>query len=90
MEVARYLLTHHENWDGSGYPKGLQGVAIPRTARIIAVADYYDQLRHGAPGQEPLSPDDALAVLKREAGKILDPEIVQVFLEMVEDGFNLD
>ncbi|NLW60256.1 MAG: diguanylate cyclase [Firmicutes bacterium] len=86
MEVARYLLTHHEHWDGSGYPKGLRGAEIPRTARIIAVADCYDQLRYGAPGQKPLSPADALAVLKREAGKRLDPEIVQVFLAMVESG----
>lgn len=90
MEVARYVLSHHENWDGSGYPKGLQGVAIPRTSRIIAIANYYDQLRHGLRGQEPLSPEEALAVVKQEAGKILDPEIVRVFVEMVEDGFNLD
>lgn len=90
MEVARYLLSHHENWNGSGYPKGLRGREIPRTARIIAVANYYDKLRYGAFGREPLSPDAALAALKEEAGKKLDPEIVQVFLEIMASGARLE
>ena len=73
-------LAHHEHWDGSGYPQGLTGAAIPQAARIVAVADRYDRLTHRAYGRPPRSPEMALAELQREAGRRLDPTIVAAFL----------
>jgi diguanylate cyclase (GGDEF)-like protein/putative nucleotidyltransferase with HDIG domain len=71
---------HHETWDGSGYPEGLQGAEIPLTARILAVADTYDTLRGARPYRAAISRDDARRILVSGAGKQYDPQIVDVFL----------
>ena len=71
---------HHEMWDGSGYPAGLQGAEIPLTARILAVADTYDTLRSARPYRPAISRDEARRFLSANAGTQFDPKIVDVFL----------
>ena len=73
-------LTHHEKWDGSGYPKGLAGTGIPVASRIIALADVFDALTARRPYKEPWSIDDTLAHLRAQAGKHFDPDMVEVFI----------
>ncbi len=67
---------HHESWDGSGYPDGLAGETIPLMARILALADQYDALRCRRPYTAGLTPAQALAILKRDAGRQFDPRLV--------------
>jgi putative nucleotidyltransferase with HDIG domain len=74
---------HHERVDGSGYPDGLAGDAIPVGARIVAVADVYDALTSDRPYRRAMSPDEALAHLKAQAGRGLDEEIVATFLGLI-------
>ena len=78
-EVA---LSHHERWDGTGYPAGLKGEAIPLSGRIVAVADVFDTLTHWRPYKEPWSHGDALAELRRSSGRHLDPRAVDAFVRL--------
>ncbi len=71
---------HHEFWDGSGYPEGIKGKAIPLTARILTVADTYDALRGARPFRPAVSRDDACNFLRSRAGTQFDPNIVNLFL----------
>jgi diguanylate cyclase (GGDEF)-like protein/putative nucleotidyltransferase with HDIG domain len=71
---------HHEMWDGSGYPEGLQGEEIPLTARILSVADSYDSMRGARPYRSAISRDEARRFLLNNAGTHFDPKIVDVFL----------
>lgn len=75
---------HHERWDGSGYPDGLAGEEIPLGARIIAVAEAYDILTHGALWKEPLSVEEAKAEIQRCAGSQFDPRVVEAFLQICD------
>ncbi|MBI4541249.1 MAG: tetratricopeptide repeat protein [Gemmatimonadetes bacterium] len=81
--MARY---HHEHWDGSGYPDGLSGEAIPLAARIVSVADIYAALTAPRSFRPPFSPRDALHIMERDAGRVLDPELFQTFRSLVHDG----
>jgi len=78
--VAPMVLSHHERWDGRGYPSGLKEHDIPIGARIICIADYFEALTSDRPYHKALSRDAAAEVLKQEAGKALDPRLVDVFL----------
>ena len=71
---------HHEKWDGTGYPRGLKGKAIPLAARIFAVVDVYDALTSDRPYRKAWLEDDALAYIKSESGTHFDPKVVEVFL----------
>lgn len=71
-------LAHHEKWDGSGYPRGLAGEAIPLEARIVAVADVYDALRSKRCYKPAFSPEKTLAILKKDAGTHFDPALVEL------------
>ncbi len=84
--VASDILAHHEHWDGSGYPQGLQGREIPILARIVAVVDAYDAMTHHRPYRQPLSIEEALTELSCGAGTQFDPQIVEFFCELVEQG----
>jgi putative nucleotidyltransferase with HDIG domain len=75
---------HHEAWDGSGYPRGLKGEQIPLAARIFAVADVWDALCSDRPYRDAWSHEDALAYISKNSGTRFDPQIVKVFLSMVE------
>jgi hypothetical protein len=86
MRMAEEIaLTHHERWDGGGYPQGLVGEAIPLVGRICAVCDVFDALLSRRPYKEPWPLEDALAELRRERGCHFDPTVVDAFLTMVED-----
>lgn len=81
--VAPLILGHHERWDGSGYPAGLKGEAIPIGARILAVADAFSALLSDRPFRTKLSYWEALATVKRCAGSWLDPALVERFVEVL-------
>ena len=80
--VARW---HHENWDGTGYPDGRTGAAIPLCARIVAVADAYDAMTRDRPYRKALSRDDSVAEIRRLAGLRFDPAVVDAFLAVLPD-----
>ncbi|HXD75097.1 MAG TPA: HD domain-containing phosphohydrolase [Vicinamibacterales bacterium] len=80
--VAPLILSHHERWDGKGYPSGLKGDDIPLGARILSVVDYFDALMSERPYHKAMSFDAAIGLLRQESGKALDPRVVQTFVEM--------
>src|SRR4029453_12516946 len=81
-DIVRY---HHEKWDGSGYPKGLKGEAIPLVARIISVVDFYDATRCHRPYRKGMKREDSLGLLRGMAGSAFDPRVVDKFVEHVEE-----
>ncbi len=80
--VAPLILSHHERFDGKGYPSGLKGEEIPLGARILSVVDYFDALTSERPYHKAMSFDAAVGLLRQESGKALDPRVVQTFVEM--------
>src|SRR5438093_7084693 len=80
--VAPPILSHHERWDGKGYPAGLKGDEIPLGARILSVVDYFDALMSERPYHKATSFDAAIGPLRQESGKALDPRVVQTFIEL--------
>jgi putative two-component system response regulator len=74
--------SHHEKWDGSGYPDRLAGEAIPRLGRIVAVADVFDALVTERPYKEAFHPSVALEIIKEESGKHFEPQLVEAFLSI--------
>ena len=85
-EIKPLAFHHHERYDGSGYPDGLKEKDIPLGARILAVADTYEALLADRPYRRCFPKEKALEIIKEAAGTQLDPEIVPVFLELVEKG----
>ena len=83
--VAEDILSHHEYWDGSGYPQGLQGKEIPLLARITAVADAYEVMTNGRPYKAPMTKEEIVKEVKRCAGKQFDPELADVFLKIYKE-----
>jgi PAS domain S-box-containing protein len=75
---------HHENWDGSGYPRGLKGEQIPLEARIFALVDVWDALCSDRPYRKAWSRGDALEYIHSQAGKKFDPALVELFMHLVE------
>jgi putative nucleotidyltransferase with HDIG domain len=80
---APLIRHHHERWDGSGYPDGLAGPAIPLGARIVAVADVFDALTSGRPYRTALARDAGLSQLLDEAGRSLDPSVVRASVRLL-------
>ena len=74
--------SHHEKWDGSGYPDGLRGEQIPLSARIVAVADVYDALTSKRPYKPAFDHDEAVAIIREGRGSHFDPNLVDVFLKL--------
>lgn len=85
-DVCPIIESHHERWDGKGYPHGLAGEAIPLTARVVCIADVYDALTSRRSYKERFSHDDAMIVMRRERGTAFDPELFDRFEEVVRDG----
>jgi len=89
LKVARTItLTHHERWDGTGYPNGLAGTDIPIEGRISALADVFDALLSVRPYKEPWPLDKTLELIRDERGKHFDPQVVDVFfanLDQIKD-----
>lgn len=78
--AAEVALTHHERWDGGGYPRGLAGEAIPLSGRIVAVVDFFDALTMDRCYRQAFADDVALAMLGDQRGKAFDPQIVDAFV----------
>jgi len=78
--IADSVLSHHERWDGSGYPKGLRGDEIPFYARILAVAEAYDALTRDQPYRKAVDDEEALEIIKDNAGTQFDPKIVKALI----------
>jgi len=83
--AVNIILYHHEHYNGKGYPTGLAGEDIPLEARIVAVADVYDALASDRPYRKALPPDVALREFLAMSGTVLDPSIVENFLELVKE-----
>ena len=84
LQLARSIaLAHHEKWDGSGYPHGLAGEAIPLEARICAIVDVFDALTSTRPYKKPWSTEDAVAHIQSQAGKHFEPRLVDLFVALL-------
>jgi HD-GYP domain-containing protein (c-di-GMP phosphodiesterase class II) len=83
--AIQIVLTHHEKWDGSGYPQGLKGEAIPLSGRIMAVADVYDALRSERCYKSSFSHEKACRILQEEKGKHFDPLLIDILFECEND-----
>ena len=81
--IAPLIRSHHERWDGKGYPAGLQAEQIPLGARILAVVGYFNALQEEQPGQTAMSEDAAIGLLQQERGKGLDPALVDTFVSIL-------
>lgn len=83
-DVARYVRSHHERFDGQGFPDGLEGNAIPRGGRLLAVIDEYDALQGGMMSEKRMSADEARKYIEQSRGKRFDPEIVDAFSALLD------
>ena len=81
--AAQIALTHHEKYDGSGYPNGLRGEDIPLVGRIVAIADVFDALTSKRPYKKAWTEDEALTFLREQKGRHFDPALVDLFLEQM-------
>jgi putative nucleotidyltransferase with HDIG domain len=84
--AAEIVYAHHERFDGSGYPRGLQGADIPFGARLFAVADVYDAITSERPYRSPMSPQDAVHVIRDESPGQFDPVVVSAFVSIGVDA----
>jgi putative nucleotidyltransferase with HDIG domain len=83
--VEDYILAHHERWDGTGYPLGLSGEDIPLLSRILAVADAYDAMLSSRAYRKAMSKKAALEEIEKNSGSQFDPQVVVIFLELMQD-----
>ncbi|MFW6205798.1 MAG: HD domain-containing phosphohydrolase, partial [Gemmatimonadota bacterium] len=86
QEAARIARSHHERWDGTGYPDGLKGPAIPLSARITAVADAYDSLTDNRPYRPAVDPDQAMERIVEDRGQHFDPDVVDALIQLHQTG----
>jgi response regulator RpfG family c-di-GMP phosphodiesterase len=82
-QIVTFVHAHHEHWDGSGYPDGLRGEAIPLGARIIGASEVYDALTTSRPYQEKLDPDEAVDRMRLLTGKLIDPNVMDALSHAV-------
>lgn len=86
-DVAEEILSHHERWDGTGYPRGLKGDKIPQLARILAAADAYEAMRSGRPYKKTMNRKEIIAELQKCSGSQFDPDVVQALLKILANNF---
>lgn len=87
VKIAESIaLTHHERWDGSGYPVGLKGEDIPIEGRIVSIADVFDALSHDRPYKKAWPVEEAIAEIERNSGRQFDPQVVVAFLSLWQNG----
>ena len=84
--VREIILSHHERWDGSGYPQGLRDEQIPMGSRILAVVDAWESMTNARPWRAAVAPEEAMTELRAESGKQFDPEVVDAFVRLMEKG----
>lgn len=82
--VEPLVKSHHERWDGKGYPEGLRGDEIPLNARILSLVDCYDALTTNRPYRAPMAREEVIEFFHRESGRAYDPEVVEAFVKNVE------
>ena len=82
--VAPLIASHHERWNGEGYPRGLRGDEIPLGSRILGIVDYFDALLADRPYHRARSEAEARLTIKEERGLALDPRLVDMFLAILE------
>jgi putative two-component system response regulator len=81
LQMAQEIaLSHHERWDGGGYPHGISGLAIPEVARIVAIVDVYDALSHDRVYRKALPENEVLQIIERGRGSHFDPDVFDLFL----------
>jgi putative two-component system response regulator len=80
-----FAATHHEKWDGSGYPRGLKGEEIPLQGRLMAIADVYDALVSERPYKKPYTHEEAVNIIKESRGTHFDPDLVDLFLNVSDE-----
>jgi HD-GYP domain-containing protein (c-di-GMP phosphodiesterase class II) len=85
--ISKWILCHHENWDGSGYPFGLKANEIPLECRILSIADAYDAMTNDRPYRKGMTNDEAIAELKRCSGTQFDPSLVELFINENQEGY---
>ena len=83
--IARSILHHHERWDGSGYPEGLEKTEIPLLSRIISIVDAYDVMTHKRVYKDAMSKGEALKEIESCAGTQFDPELAKEFIEIIKE-----
>ena len=83
--AASIALTHHEKWDGSGYPQKLAGERIPQEARIVAIADVFDALCNERPYKPAYPEEKALQIIRNGAGSHFDPRVYEAFLKALSE-----
>lgn len=81
--LARYVLSHHEHWDGNGYPRRQKGSEIPMFSRIICIADAYEAMTNERPYKKPLSKSQAISELREKSGTQFDPNLIELFIKKV-------
>jgi putative methionine-R-sulfoxide reductase with GAF domain len=84
--VVEVVLTHHERWDGRGYPRGLQGEEIPIGGRIISIVDVFDALTSNRPYRRAMTHEEAMQALRDGAGKQFDPRLVELFFKILPEA----
>ena len=87
--VAPLIASHHERWDGEGYPKGLKAQEIPLGSRILGIVDYFDALVADRPYHKAKPEAEARLIIKEEAGLALDPELIEMFLTILDEEMPL-
>jgi putative nucleotidyltransferase with HDIG domain len=85
-DVRPIVESHHERWDGAGYPHGVAGEAIPLTARVLCIADVYDALTSQRSYKNPFSHDEAMELMRKDVGRAFDPALFAHFEEVVRHG----
>ncbi len=83
-DIAEYILYHHERWDGTGYPEGIAGRNIPLLSRILSIVDAFDVMVSGRPYKKAISEEKALKEIKECAGSQFDPDLVDLFIKVME------
>lgn len=85
-EVGQIIATHHEQWDGKGYPLGLQGTEIPLLARIVGMAQLFDHLTADTPGRSPLTVEQAIEQITNPSLMQFDPQLLELFIDVVKES----
>ncbi|HBN83245.1 MAG TPA: GGDEF domain-containing protein, partial [Clostridiales bacterium] len=88
--IAEYILSHHERYDGKGYPQGMKGEQIPLLSRIIAVVDAFDAMTSDRPYRKAMTQEAAIDEIGRNAGTQFDPVVAKLFMELISEmGFDV-